>query len=172
MNEQWADVSDFPGYQVSDLGRCRSSKSRGLKDGEWKILKPYISSRTGYPLICLLKNGRQYRFLMHRLILKAFVGEPPTPDHQACHFDGSKTNNSVANLRWDTRKANAADTRRHGRVAFGERNPLAKLTGESVREIRRLFCCGVTPRAIAKMFGIHKTSVFSIVKRMTWAHVA
>jgi len=47
---------------------------------------------------------------VHHLVLEVFVG--PRPEGTvACHNNGDGYDNRVRNLRWDTRKANAAGTR-------------------------------------------------------------
>lgn len=53
----------------------------------------------------------------------------------------------------------------------GEENNLSVLTERNVLEIRRLAGEGQTYESIAKHFGIHKDSVYRIVKRKRWAHV-
>jgi hypothetical protein len=47
------------------------------------------------------------------LVLLAFKGHPPTPQHQAAHADGCRQHNDIWNLRWATPQENAADRRRH-----------------------------------------------------------
>ena len=60
----------------------------------------------------------------------------------------------------------------NSRKARGERISTAVLTEDNVREIRRLsFECYQTYQEIASKFGIHKDTVYKIVKRKSWAHV-
>jgi len=52
----------------------------------------------------------------------------------------------------------------------GEKNPKAKLTEESVVQIRKL--SGVLPsRKVAALFGIEKTAVLRIWKGERWNHI-
>ena len=98
--ELWKDVKDYEGlYQVSTLGRVRSldkyvnAKIRNvdkvLKRG--KILKPNYD-KDGYLRVYLYKNGKGTNFLVHRLVVEAFI---PNPDNLPCvnHKDEDKTNN-------------------------------------------------------------------------------
>lgn len=59
----------------------------------------------------------------------------------------------------------------HPRQAIkGEKNNFAVLTEENVRDIRRL-AEEHTYQVIAKRYGIHKDTVYRIVKFKRWAHV-
>ena len=55
--------------------------------------------------------------------------------------------------------------------AKGEQVGTSVLTTENVLEIRRLASENQTYVTIAKKFGIHKDSVYRIVKRKYWSHV-
>lgn len=75
-------------------------------------LKVFIDDK-GYPRTGLSRAGKSKLVLVHRLILLAFVGPCP-PGMEGCHEDGDPLNCTLANLRWDTPKANKADSIRHG----------------------------------------------------------
>lgn len=104
--ERWRDIPGYEGlYQVSTLGRVR--RWFKLKQ-EWKI-KTIRISRKGRPITTLsIKGRRDVRQISH-LVLETFVG--PRPDGMfACHHpDSNVLNNKLANLRWDTRRANERD---------------------------------------------------------------
>jgi hypothetical protein len=54
----------------------------------------------------------------------------------------------------------------------GESNPGAKLTEESVREIRRRYAAGdISQTALAKKHGVSQTVIFHLLARNTWRHV-
>ena len=107
MTEEWRDIDDFPGYQVSSEGRVRSltrevafgCRTRQIPD---KILTPLIN-RYGYYQVCLYKDGIAKRHSIHRLVGSAFI---PNPDNKPTidHINRIKTDNSVSNLRWATRQ--------------------------------------------------------------------
>lgn len=105
--EQWRDIADWP-YQVSDQGRVRNTRTG-------KVLSPEHtkSSLTGYHRVTLQVGPRRERFLVHVLMLEAFVGPRP-PGMQACHLDDNGINNTLPNLRWDTQHGNVADLIRNG----------------------------------------------------------
>lgn len=62
-------------------------------------------------------------------------------------------------------------SRGRARKARGEAAGKAKLTAEKVREIRRRAASGEKHPSIARDFGVHTASVWSIVHRLHWAHV-
>ncbi|WP_051233125.1 HNH endonuclease [Pseudonocardia asaccharolytica] len=51
---------------------------------------------------------------VHRLVLLAFVGEPPDDKPNALHRDDDPANNCVENLYWGTRSENTDDSVRNG----------------------------------------------------------
>src|SRR4051812_31439367 len=93
------DFFGFPGYRVGDDGTvwsCRPKNGKGA-NVSWRQLRPTPRPNGGY-LVAVLHPG-QHTFLVHRLIMEAFVG--PRPDGlQCCHGDGNPANNAISNLRW------------------------------------------------------------------------
>ena len=53
----------------------------------------------------------------------------------------------------------------------GTTNPGAVLTPEDVQRLRRLASEHVTYAVLAQQFGIHKDTVYRIVRRKLWAHL-
>ena len=80
-------------YSVSDKGHVRN-------DNPWRILKPSLGS-SGYLQVELFINGVGRNFLVHRLILAAFV-PPPSAKHQVNHKNGIRSDNRLENLEWAT----------------------------------------------------------------------
>jgi hypothetical protein len=78
-----------------------------------KVLKVGINPRSGYPTI-KLKGGMKPRcFTIHRLVARAFHGEPE-PGQEVRHLDGNQLNSSADNLCWGTKSENNLDKLRHG----------------------------------------------------------
>lgn len=116
MTENWRPVPEYEGcYEVSDLGRVRSlGRPVNGRFGLWlhpRMLKPVASN--GYLAVTLRKHGRSHKIRIHRLVLLAFVGDPPL-GFEACHENRDGTDNRLANLRWDTPSGNSFDKVRHG----------------------------------------------------------
>jgi hypothetical protein len=107
MIETWMPIPGYEGlYEVSDLGRVYGFRSN-------KVLKPNVKPKNGYRVVCLQYPGHRKYHLVHRLVLRAFVGEPPE-GWDACHNNGNSSDNRLENLRWGTRSENILDEVRHG----------------------------------------------------------
>lgn len=121
MNETWAPIPDYPGYESSDQGRVRSiDRVVALSDGRRcrRKGKYYTGTvaRGGYIKFNILGIPRG----VHCLVLEAFVGTCPE-GMEGCHNNGNPADNRLVNLRWGTRASNARDVVRHGRHNYGSR---------------------------------------------------
>lgn len=109
MSERWVSLAGYEDiYEISDLGRIRNMRGR--------ILKPHPNGG-GYLAVSLF-NGRAKTWLVHRLVLRSFIGEPQA-GHEGCHANGDRADARLSNLRWDTHSANIADTIAMGRYRNG-----------------------------------------------------
>ena len=101
MEEYWKDIAGFEGkYQISSLGRIKSY----LVDNSGRIMRPMVCTN-GYLRIDLRKNGRYYKYLIHRLVAEAFLPNPNNFEY-VNHKDETRDNNCVNNLEWCTKKYN------------------------------------------------------------------
>ena len=93
MTETFKDIPGYTGYQISDLGRVRSTKYK-----KPRILKT-ATSTAGYPTVRLYENNVGRTWFVHRLVMLAFIGE--CPDGMCVlHLDGSRTNTELSNLKY------------------------------------------------------------------------
>jgi hypothetical protein len=85
-----------------------------------------------------------------------------------------KSDNRVENLELLTAEANRQHARDRGLVKpmKGTANPMAKLTEDNVRAIRRLRAAGATARKIALLFDITERTVYQIEHRKAWRHIS
>lgn len=133
-----------------------------------KMLRPGRSAN-GYIGVFLRAQGEGQHRLVQYIVLEAFVGPRPKGAY-CCHSDGSKINNSLSNLRWDTPTANCHDAELHGTKTMGERVAASVLSESDVREIRAL--AGVVPRSeLAKRYGVAAATIGEAIRRVTWRHL-
>lgn len=178
MNEEWRAIPGYEGkYQVSSLGRVRSLQRvairRGGRGTSTRIrghLLRAVSNGRGYWSVRLWNRNSESCQYVHRLVLLAFVGEPPC-GFQACHNNGARADNRLVNLRWDSIENNHADKVRHGTVGNGERARAAKLSAEKVAVIRRLLADGTSQHSVACRYGVKQSSISDINTGRTWKHI-
>lgn len=162
MSEIWKAVPGWPTYEVSDHGRLRGS--RGVV--KWQ------PTHHGYLRITLRNKERLARMYAHRVVLLTFVG--PLPDGmEACHLNGVRTDNRLANLAYATRIENHAHKRAHGTLPLGEQVHNAALTEAQVREIREAKARGeFNSTTFMKKFGVSRSTVCLIAAGKRWSHVS
>jgi hypothetical protein len=161
-------------YRVGVDGSVWSCRVNGYRDkrGEWRRLNAEMIHH-GYlrvSLQCSCPAGRR-RYLIHDLVLTAFVGPRP-PGMVARHFpDRDPSNNAIGNLQWGTPKENSADRDSHGTMIRGSRSASAKLSEADVVEMRRLVDGGMRLKAVADIFGVHASRLSHIFAGRAWNHV-
>ena len=172
MAEQWKQISHHPLYDVSNMGNVRSWNNMrgGRKKKNPKVLKLPIGNH-GYPVVKLYDGGGRSTsedWLVHRLVLEAFVGE--CHEHmECCHGNGIRKDARLENLRWGTRAENKHDSVLHG-TACGQRGK-SLLTTEMVQRIRDMYKTGqYAQHEIASVFGIGQDHVCRIVNYKARVH--
>lgn len=170
MKEIWKDIKGYEGlYQVSNLGDVKALyrewiSGRGAKrKHEEFILKPF--NFKGYSRVSLTKNGKIKDYLIHRLVLQAFVGHSSL---ECNHIDGKKSNNYINNLEYCTRSQNV-------RHAINNHLYKTKLTLSQVYRIKFIdkYC---NPKwgywtKLSRSLNISQPTVCDIIKNRTWKHV-
>lgn len=135
--------------------------------GKWKKMAQAVH-HSGYLQVTLARHdGTKRSVFVHRLIAIAFLGHPPTSDHEVAHNNGVRSDNRIANLRWATSKENIADRKVHGTEAWGERSGVSRLTESHVREI--LQCPDIACTVLARRFGVDKATILRVRWGHTWA---
>lgn len=176
MSEEWRAIPGHEGaYEVSNLGRVRSldrvvRKTTGPARYRGRVLRPARRTRGSYLSVVLADAGELRPWLIHELVAVAFIGPRPGGAWIA-HDDGDPTNNTAANLRYDSPKGNHADKLRHGTLKHSERHHNARLSSSDVSEIRgrRKRERGID---LAVEFGAHPNHIYRICARKRWRHAA
>jgi hypothetical protein len=178
--EVWAEAVGGRGvYFISNLGRFVS-----LARGVPTLLRGSQSS-TGYILYSLLFDDYKKSFVANKMVLLAFRGPPPTPEHtDAGHGkDGSydKTDNRLCNLVWQTRSENmkevATARKRDGASSSTAATPIPNATyslkAEQVQHGIRLFQAGrLRLSDVAEMWGVSTDVARRALVGETWAELS
>lgn len=94
--EYWFDIHEFPGYEVSSLGRVRNKRTSHI------LLQLMNNRRLRY--VGLVKRGVQHKRSVSRLVARACLADPPNDAYDTpIHLDGDRENNEAHNLMWRPR---------------------------------------------------------------------
>jgi hypothetical protein len=146
----------------------------GKTDGCW--IWTGHTTTTGYGVIYC----RSHNLLAHRLAYEFTFGSIPD-GLEVLHRCDVRTCVAPHHLFVGTQQDNMRDmvtkmrnmhVSRPETLARGERQHLARLTEISVREIRMRAQTGESLRGLAREFGVQHWTIQSVVKRITWKHVA
>lgn len=166
---EWRLIPFMPVYEVSNEGIVRRVIGR-TNTFPGRVLKPHKSN--GYWRVTLYMNGTHQKHNINRLVLIAFRGPPPTPEHESAHGDGDRSNDRLDNLRWATKKENAEDCIKHGTKCCRENHPHAKLTSADVVAILSRYTGKRGElRAMASEFGVSRPAITNIVRRKRWKSI-
>ena len=157
VEEIWKDVVGFEDkYLVSNFGRIYSKITK-------KILKQNLHVNGYFTLATKIggRNGKAVCFKVHRLVAMAFI---PNIENKPLvnHIDGVKTNNNVNNLEWCTAKENTDHAIRTGLLDYSKRSFVKVLNEDQIAFIKEKyipFCREFGSRALAKMFGVSKSTI-------------
>lgn len=74
-------------------------------------------------------------------------------------------------LELGTNAENSRDMVNRNRSLKGERHNLAKLTEDSVKEIRILLGFGITHRELGRRYGVNQRVIYQIRHQLNWKHI-
>lgn len=170
MNEEWRPVVDFPGYEVSSMGRVRRIVGgQGAVAG--KVLTWHLCTKTGYPNVRMQRNGKAHGPTVHKVVCRAFYG--PLPDGMLTrHLDGNKLNNNLSNLVYGTPQQNMLDRNTHGTMPHGENHHKAKLLAVDVGAIRTRYAAGTSAAALAAEKGVSRSTIHRIAAGKSWKNAS
>lgn len=108
MDEIWKEVVGFEDYyEVSNHGRIRSLDrvtNNGTQIRKGRIIKQK-KYKSGYMYAHLSKDGKEKWYTVHRIVAMAFIPNPNNYD-EINHKNEIKSDNSVENLEWCTKRYN------------------------------------------------------------------
>lgn len=120
--EEWRPAPDYEDrYEVSSYGRVRRSGfytgNRWGTQSWWppQPVRPTSTPPYGHRTVFLSDGkGNAKGIKVHRLVLRAFVGEPPLDKRNGLHRDDNPANNHLMNLYWGTHHDNSVDSVANG----------------------------------------------------------
>lgn len=121
----WKLIPGFDSVEVSSAGEIRRH-GRVCRQG---------THVRGYRVVHFGKG----RHFVHRLVLLAFVGPPPSAAHESLHLDNDPTNNRPENLRWGTHAENMALDKGNNHAHRGSANPNVRVSHADVERIRAAY---------------------------------
>lgn len=104
-DEEWVKTDDsvyekvknYPGYEVSNMGRVRGKMGRILK---------YTEYENDVHKVNLTNKFKNKLFTVHSLVIMAFNIPNPESKTEIDHIDGNFRNNHLSNLRWTSGSEN------------------------------------------------------------------
>lgn len=145
-------------YEVSDMGLVRMI-------GRSNDRKPSVNPVNGYHIIVFSIPGSKHvgRYV-HRMVMETFIG--PCPEGmEVSHLNGKAGDNRLANLTYESKKANHARKVSHQTDYGGQRNPAAKLTPEQVSEIRK---SNLSETQLEKIYPVTRATIGRIRRGDAW----
>lgn len=157
----WREIPSLGGrYEASENGDIRhvvNHKIRRARKGKHGYMQMNFPLNDG--------TGKSKTMLIHRLIAETFI---PNPNNysEINHIDGDKTNNCIKNLEWCSRSYNQIHAIKNGlrTTLKGENAPGAKFTHEQVKEIRKIYCKGVSETSLAILLNVSQSTIGRIVR--------
>lgn len=161
-------VPGFPDY-CYDTGWNIYRRTPALGTYVGRPSRPFVN-REGRVAWTLKRNGRQGTLFRAALVCAHFHGPRPSGMY-ALHGNGDPSDDRRENLRWGTHKDNMQDRVRHGRhpMLSGSRHGRATLTEDAVRLIRS---SAAKHTELAKLYGVHPTTIGHVRNRMIWKDVS
>lgn len=176
MQEEWREIPNLYGYEVSNLGRIRSYRpinGKGPLKESPRLLALTGRDKDGYVQVCLRKENKDFYRRVHTYVAEAFLGCKPDDSYQVCHNNGDRTDNRVNNIRWGTAKDNSVDREKHNKTVKGVDHHGVKLTEKDIIQIRELYSTGeYFQKELARIYDVTQTTINGIVTGKQWKHVS
>lgn len=108
----------------------------------------------------------------HVFALEAALGRKLMPGMQALHSCDVRECVNADHLFEGTCLDNVRDKINKRRGIFGDRHPMAKLSESDVIAIRKKHSEGASHSALAASYGVTRSSVGKICRRLTWSYLS
>ena len=194
--EEWKLIANGF-YEVSNHGNVRRSKP-GIGTFIGRPVR-VIYTAFGYCAVALSYEGSQTRYLVHRLVASAFLGDIPD-GFIVNHKDFNRSNNHISNLEIISQKDNMKHYHENKQKIRGPKKPprelkgkqigdkhwmrrnpekilrgedlKSKLTAAQVLDIKKDRASGMLYKEIVIKYGISIAHVSRIILNKRWGHLA
>lgn len=168
--ETWKQVDKLT-YEVSDLGRIRSTKTN-------RMLSPFDRSSygphplRGYLTVHLCNGSGKYKNrTVHSIVMETFIG--PRPDGFVInHKNGIRGDNRLSNLEYCTQSYNRKQDFKLGRQSLrGEKNTQCILKEKQVLKILEMHKKGSSYLYLANKYKVSISAIRNIFNGHTWSYL-
>ncbi len=157
-NEIWKNVEDYPGYEVSNIGRVRKTTAFPRMGIRVKILRPQ-NIMNGYLVVRLFKSREEiHNKAIHRLVAMAFV-DGFKEGLEVNHKDGNRQNSAWTNLEWVT----PSDNQKQSWAMQKEKASRRSFSDDEVMKMRQCRDIGLTLNQICRAFNMTSDYAYKII---------
>lgn len=145
MKEIWTTLNNYSYYLFSDQGRIMTINGREICQS--------VNAHTHYSIVTIRDDaGKWTTKYVHRLIARAFLGEPE-PGMTVNHKDECKTNNALDNLEYLSMQDNLMYGTRNQRISRANKG---RKRSEETRERMRIAKSKMTQETKDKIGNSHR----------------
>lgn len=145
------------------MGRTYYVTSRGHVENQEHHRISLNDNGHGYVQVSLYSKGIRKNFYVHRLVAILFIPNPlllPEVNHK----DGNKSNNSVANLEWVSKKDNEKHAAENSLVKSGHEQWKSKLTWPQLKVIYKGYWAGIPAKDLMAAFAVDRHTINDIAR--------
>ena len=157
-------IKNYENYSVNELGEIFST-AKGYR----RKLKPVMMNK-GYLHVTLYSNKKPRKFLVHRVVAFAFLGDK-SDNLEINHKNKMRSDNRLENIEWVTRSYNAHHKYKTYQYPQGSMNCRSKLSEETVMKIKFYAKNGIRTCDISRKLNIHQSTISEIKQGRTWSHL-
>lgn len=159
--EIWAFHPKYNRYLISNTGKVKN-----IITG--KISKATPNKSHGYISVTLISNENKREInMVHRLVAETFLAYLNNNFYEVNHIDCNKSNNTLENLEWTTRRENIKHAVKNKRFLSrkGEKSPSCKFTDKDILIMREMKNNKIKLKDIAKKFNTSITYVCTLINK-------
>lgn len=129
----WKAIPDLDGYLIKEDGTigCIKPRNRNSKPPVKPRILKQRADHNGYIKLNIRNEGKKKTCFIHVLVARTYIGEKPN-EYEVNHIDRDKSNNSLENLEYVTKRENRA----HGRDNVTGYTGVYLLRGNYTAQIR------------------------------------